>query len=123
MWEILFTTRKPSLGQGNIFSSVCQEFCPQRGSTLAGTPPSRYTPWAGTPPGSSACKRYGQQAGGTHPTGMHSCFLCFYLNRRCLSCLLHVWDGNYQFWTSFANFEIQTRKQSSRMYNARLLTG
>ena len=59
------------------------------GSTWAGTPPgTRYTPLGlgtpprpgnppgpgtpprpGTPPG-----RYGQQAGGTHPTGMHSCF-------------------------------------------------
>ena len=43
------------LGQGNIFSSVCQEFCPQGGLTWAGTPPGRYTPgqvppWAGTYP-------------------------------------------------------------------------
>ena len=22
--------------------------------------------------------RYGQRAGGTHPTGMHSCFCCIY---------------------------------------------
>ena len=27
------------LGQGNIFSSVCQEFCPRGGSTWAGIPP------------------------------------------------------------------------------------
>ena len=27
----LVTARKRSLGQGNIFISVCQEFCPQRG--------------------------------------------------------------------------------------------
>ena len=26
-----FTARKRSLGQGNIFRSVCQEFCPQGG--------------------------------------------------------------------------------------------
>ena len=42
----LITDRKRSLGQGNIFRSVCQEFCPQRGSTRAGTPSS----WAGIPP-------------------------------------------------------------------------
>ena len=40
------------LGQANIFSSVCQEFCPQWGSTWAGTPLGRYTPpRAGIPPG------------------------------------------------------------------------
>ena len=27
----MFTARKRSLGQGNIFRSVCQEFCPQWG--------------------------------------------------------------------------------------------
>ena len=41
---------------------------------LAGTPPSSYTPPASTPPpGAVHAGRYGQQAGGTHPTGMHSC--------------------------------------------------
>ena len=39
------------------------------GSTWAGTPPG-----PGTPPGAVHAGRYGQQAGGTHPTGMHSCF-------------------------------------------------
>ena len=43
------------LGQGNIFRSVCQEFCSHQGAVHAG--------------------RYGQQAGGTHPTGMHTCYL------------------------------------------------
>ena len=40
-------------GQGNIFRSVCQEFCSHPEAVHAG--------------------RYGQQAGGTHPTGMHTC--------------------------------------------------
>ena len=43
------------LGQGNIFRNVCQEFCSHPGAVHAG--------------------RYGQQAGGTHPTGMHTCHL------------------------------------------------
>ena len=47
----------------------------------ASTPPGQVNPpWAGkspqagTPPGVVHAGRYGQQAGGTHPTGMHSCF-------------------------------------------------
>ena len=47
-----------------------------------GTPPgtrytpsgTRYTPWDQVhPPGAVHAGRYGQQAGSTHPTGMHSC--------------------------------------------------
>ena len=67
----IFTACKQSLGQGNIFSSMCQEFfsrggvpgqVPPLGRYIprAGTPPARYTPsqvhplpgtppWAGTP--------------------------------------------------------------------------
>ena len=41
-------------------------------------PLGRYTLLAGTPPGRYIPRQcmlgYGQQAGGTHPTGMHSCF-------------------------------------------------
>ena len=47
----IFTGRKRSLGQGNIFRSVCQEFCPQggggvgqcllRGEGNGGDPPGR----------------------------------------------------------------------------------
>ena len=35
------------------------------------TPPGRYTP-----PGTVHAGRYGQQAGSTHPTGIHSCLYC-----------------------------------------------
>ena len=38
------------------------------------TPPGQVHPRAGTPPGAVYTGRYGQQAGGTHPTGIHSCF-------------------------------------------------
>ena len=51
------TARKRSLGQGNIFSSVCQEFCSQGGggsaSVHAGIPPpprSRLPPDQAPPP-------------------------------------------------------------------------
>ena len=43
-----------------------------------GTPPSRYTPPGQVhPPGAVHAGRYGQQAGGTHPTGMHSSLFFF----------------------------------------------
>ena len=91
------TACKRSLGQGNIFSSVCQEFCsqegvpgqvhpppqqvhPRAGTPLrAGTPPpqGRYTPLGRYPPRAVHAGKYGQQAGGTHPTGMHSCLKLF----------------------------------------------
>ena len=48
----------------------------------AGTPQWQVHLWAGTPPRAGTptlaeevrTARYGQQTGGTHPTGMHSCF-------------------------------------------------
>ena len=46
----------------------------------AGTPPprSRHPPGPGTPPTSAVlAERYGQQAGGTHPTGMQSCVFLY----------------------------------------------
>ena len=80
------------LGQGNIFRSVCQEFCPRGGGLSASiTPKSRHPPRADTPPPPRADTlppradnpksrhtppAYGQRAAGTHPTGMHSCCLC-----------------------------------------------
>ena len=52
---VIVTARK-SLGQGNIFTSVYQEFCSRGGGVPGGDPPGTAT-----------------AAGGTHPTGMHSC--------------------------------------------------
>ena len=53
------------------------------------TPPLGQTPtWADTPPWQTPppcaahAGRYGQQAGGTHPTGMQSCF------SRCFTCVI-----------------------------------
>ena len=38
-------------------------------------PGTRHPPGPGTPPSAVHAGRYGQQAGGTHPTGMQSCLL------------------------------------------------
>ena len=123
---VLVTARKWSLGQGNIFISVCHSVH-RGGSTWPGTPPpgpGRYTPQdqAGTPPLDQAgthpplepgrytppprtrqvhppdqasthtppqdqagtppppekqTPAYGKRAGGTHPTGIHSCLICY----------------------------------------------
>ena len=60
------------LRQGNVFTPVCH-------SVHRGGLPHTY-PWADKPPGQTppslpgqCMLGYGQQAGGTHPTGMQSC--------------------------------------------------
>ena len=86
----VFAARKRSLGQGNIFSSVCQEFCPQEGGEVSASvhagisyssPWDQATPRADPPgpgpPGAVHAGRYGQWAGSMHPTGMQSCMTCF----------------------------------------------
>ena len=67
----LITAHKQSLGQGNIFTSVCQEFCPQGG--LASQHALRQTPLGPDPPATLHAGTYSQQVGGMHPTGMQSC--------------------------------------------------
>ena len=44
----------------------------------AGTPHGRYNPSAGTP--WQGMLGYGQEAGGTHPTGMHSCLMMSFVS-------------------------------------------
>ena len=97
--KYLVTARKRSLGQGNIFSSVCQEFCPwgslpqcmlgyhplPRRPPWQGRPPSpgkKTTPGKSDPPCTVHAGRYGQQAGGMHPTGMQFCEAAFTLERK-----------------------------------------
>ena len=89
----IVTTRKLSWGKV-IFSVACVKNSVHRGEYLgrytpqAGTPPGQvHPPWADTPPQAGTppragippravhAGRYGQQAGGTHPTGMHSCLM------------------------------------------------
>ena len=74
------------LGQGNIFTGVCDSV--HRAVSLSAcwdttphprdhSPPlTRHPPGPDTPPPPRAehTGRYGQQAGGMHPTGMQSCF-------------------------------------------------
>ena len=52
---LFITARKRSLGQGNIFIGVCQEFCSQGGGLCLSacwdaTPEQRPPPWEQTPP-------------------------------------------------------------------------
>ena len=75
--------------EGYVFTPVCQSFWSQGGvpeqvHPQAGTPPKRagtsplgrYTPSGQVhPPGAVHAGRSGQQAVGTHPTGMHSCLV------------------------------------------------
>ena len=80
------------LWKGNVFTSVCQEFCPQVGAGVClsacldtpslgrhlprqtpppgQTPPRQTPPWADTHPVQTQPRT---AADGTHPTGMHSC--------------------------------------------------
>ena len=89
------------MGQGNIFTSVCQEFCSQGGGAWSG---GCLLPggclllgvwFQGVPSPGGVCSGGGvpgpvgmpggdppmaTAAGGTHPTGMHSCsHLCFFV--------------------------------------------
>ena len=79
------------MGQGNIFAPVCHSDSRGGGSATVhsgippppegpGTPweqtppPGADTPWSRHAPCAVHAGRYGQQAGGMHPTGMQSCY-------------------------------------------------
>ena len=81
---LVITTRKRSLGQGNIFAPVCHSV--HRGRVPGQVPPRQVHPPGQVPPRQvhplprqvhphQCMLGYGQQAGSTHPTGMHSCLL------------------------------------------------
>ena len=106
------------LGQVNIFRSVCQEFCSPgglphcmlghtppgtRGSPsrtrgrhpLEQTPQGADTPYQEqTPPGAVHAGRYGQQAGGKHPTGMQSCLSVSSINAKDILILHQNFNNN-----------------------------
>ena len=59
-YKVYFYRSQTKLRKGNVFRSVCQEFCPQGGGAcVAGVCMAGDTATA---------------ADGTHPTGMHSCW-------------------------------------------------
>ena len=47
-YEVIITTRKQSLGQGNIFAPVCHSV--HRGGEIPDPPGSRHPPWEQNPP-------------------------------------------------------------------------
>ena len=71
--ELHYYRPQTKFGARRIFAPVCHSVH-KGGGTWAGTPPWQVHPRAGHPPGQVHPLGYGQQAGGTHPTGMHSCF-------------------------------------------------
>ena len=70
----IITSCKQSLGQGNIFTLVCHSV--HTGDLLQCMPgyhplgPGTPTPQDHAPPSAEHAGRYGQHAGGMHPTGM-----------------------------------------------------
>ena len=82
--HLRFTTRlrlcthfyHPQQSYGKVMFYTCLSFCSQGGvcnTLLSRHPPTpEQTPPGQTPP-MQCMLGYGQQAGGTHPTGMHSC--------------------------------------------------
>ena len=92
-WFKRFLPPANEVCEGYVFTRVCHSVH-GAGSTWAGIPPgirypprTRYTPRTRYPPGAVHAGRYGQQAGGTHPTGVHSCFLqCLNIFRISMDC-------------------------------------
>ena len=89
---IVITARKQSLGQGNIFSSVCREFCSQGGSASvhAGIPPpppgTRQPPPPGADPPGTRHPRQQTPPGSRHPPVQ--CMLRDTVNKRAVCILL-----------------------------------
>ena len=89
-----------------IFSEACVNNSVHRGvclracwGTRSRPPPGNRHPPEQTPPFAVHAGRYGQQAGGTHPTGVHTCVLM----RPVSSPLERYW---YNFCTSIFNLDV-----------------
>ena len=71
--KILLLPPATKLQQGNVFTPVCHSVHRGWQTPLLGRPPMQ------TPPCTVHAGRYGQQAGGMHATGMHTCLAKFLL--------------------------------------------
>ena len=75
----VFTGVCLSTEEGGVCFNSCWDIHPLGRHPPGQTPPGQTPPWADTPfpradpPPAQCILGYGQQAGGTHPTGMHSC--------------------------------------------------
>ena len=73
----------PPLDQAPPDQAPPDQAPPRAGTPRPGTPPDQAPPRPGTPqpgsppPSAEHAGRYGQRAGGTHPTGMQSCVVIF----------------------------------------------
>ena len=79
--KVFITARKRSLRRLCLYTclSVILFIGGVPASVHAGIhPPEQTPPRQAPPPCAMHAGRYGQQAGGTHPTGMHTCWLYFY---------------------------------------------
>ena len=74
--KVMFFTRVCKSVHGGVCPIACWDRPP---SPQQQTPPQKKTPPESRPPSTVHAGRYGQQAGGTHPTGMQSClFYCYF---------------------------------------------
>ena len=64
------------LRQGNVFTPVCHSVHRGGGVCLPQVPGGGRADPPGRHPPAQCMLGYGQQAGGTDPTGMHSCWTC-----------------------------------------------
>ena len=74
---LAFLPAATKLGQGNVFTGVCDSVHRGGGVCLSAyrdtTPPREQTPPPGADTPTEQTTAYGQRAAGKHPTGMHSC--------------------------------------------------
>ena len=73
-WFLSLRPANKILVQGTVFTPVCQSFCSRGKGWCLPHCMLGYTPRQTLPTDTMG---YGQQAGGTHPTGMHTCYTLF----------------------------------------------
>ena len=71
-WNSFLLPSTTKLQQSNVFTPVCHSVRRGVSATPRPTPSGRHPP--GQTPPAQCILGYGQQAGSTHPTGLHSCF-------------------------------------------------